>query len=349
MGLSSFHHVVRYREIKMSKEMGIQEAIFDAIQRHHTVIIHRHVRPDGDSIGAQIGMKHLIQENFPEKRVFAVGDEEASLSFIGRMDTIPDCFYNEALVMILDTATHDRVSDARYTLGKMRITIDHHPDTENLGDIEWIDPSYTSTSEMIIDFLRAFPDLSLSARGRQALFCGVVTDTNRFLHPRTSGKTFERIGWIVDDTMDLSSIYQNLYKESLDHVRFRGYMMSRLVTPGNGLAYFVVDRHLYRKYGLTTQHASILANTLQYIEGISVWFVAVEDPETRRVRVSLRSEHHPINHIASQFGGGGHPLASGMTLNDLGMIPQLVHALSDYLKTVIEGGDTIASRDIASF
>ena len=39
------------------------EAIRKAIEAHETVIIHRHATPDGDALGSQVGLKHLIKEN----------------------------------------------------------------------------------------------------------------------------------------------------------------------------------------------------------------------------------------------------------------------------------------------
>lgn len=323
----------------MGNDTSIMEEILHAIKTYDTIIIHRHIRPDGDCIGAQIGLKYFIKENFPEKQVFVVGEEDESLAFIGRMDEIPNSFYQGALVMIVDTANHERISDRRYILADKRISIDHHPQTEQIGEIEWVDPSYTSTCEMIIDFIHHFPHLTLSRRGRNALFCGIVTDTNRFLNPKVTGKTFQRAGKILNESVDLSSLYQHLYNEPLELFRFRGYMMNHLITPGNGLAYFVVDRHMVNKHQLNGQMTSALANALQHIDGISIWFIAMEDPETRQVRVSLRSNRYPINHIASQFGGGGHPYASGVMLNDVGLIPLLVHAISDYLREIEERED----------
>ena len=48
------------------------EAVRKAIEEHETVIIHRHASPDGDALGSQAGLKRLIMENYPGKRVFAV-------------------------------------------------------------------------------------------------------------------------------------------------------------------------------------------------------------------------------------------------------------------------------------
>ena len=58
------------------------EKIIEAIQEYNTVIIHRHTSPDGDALGSQIGLKWLIKDNFPEKKVYIVGDEAKRYAFM---------------------------------------------------------------------------------------------------------------------------------------------------------------------------------------------------------------------------------------------------------------------------
>ena len=51
------------------------EEIRRLIESHETIVLHRHRNPDGDALGSQIGLKHLILENYPGKRVYMLGDE----------------------------------------------------------------------------------------------------------------------------------------------------------------------------------------------------------------------------------------------------------------------------------
>ena len=41
-------------------------SILNEIKKYNRIIIHRHNKPDGDALGSQIGLKHIIKENFPE-------------------------------------------------------------------------------------------------------------------------------------------------------------------------------------------------------------------------------------------------------------------------------------------
>lgn len=92
----------------------------ELLKKYDTVIIHRHTNPDGDAMGSQIGLKNLLLDNFPEKKVYAVGDGAGRFSFMDGsvMDEIPDETYKGALAVILDSAEHSLVSDDRYTLAE---------------------------------------------------------------------------------------------------------------------------------------------------------------------------------------------------------------------------------------
>ena len=100
------------------------ELIRDAIAAHQTIILHRHTNPDGDALGSQIGLKHLILANYPDKTVHMVGDGAGRYGFMedSIMDKIPDSAYIGALAIVLDTSAKSLISDTRYTLAAQTAT-----------------------------------------------------------------------------------------------------------------------------------------------------------------------------------------------------------------------------------
>ena len=81
------------------------EKILEAIQQYDTIIIHRHTNPDGDALGSQIGLKHILKDNFPNKKIYVVGDGAGRYAFMDGsvMDEIEDSVYTDAMAILLDS------------------------------------------------------------------------------------------------------------------------------------------------------------------------------------------------------------------------------------------------------
>ena len=112
--------------------------ILDVISRHDRIIIHRHKSPDGDAMGSQIGLKHIIAENFPQKNVYMVGDDARFYGFMDDsvMDVIDDSVYEGALAVILDSGSRHLISDDRYTTAAHTVRFDHHIFCEEIAEVE---------------------------------------------------------------------------------------------------------------------------------------------------------------------------------------------------------------------
>ena len=119
------------------------------IKEYGTIIIHRHGRPDGDALGSQIGLKEAILATYPYKKVYAVGDINSKLTFIGDVDTIEDSVYNNALVIVLDSSDTNMINDERYKLGRFIIKVDHHISNCNYGDLNIVDTSEISCASLL--------------------------------------------------------------------------------------------------------------------------------------------------------------------------------------------------------
>lgn len=154
------------------------ELIRDAIAAHQTIILHRHTNPDGDALGSQIGLKHLILANYPDKTVYMVGDGAGRYGFMedSIMDEIPDSAYQGALAIVLDTSAKSLISDTRYTLAAQTARIDHHIFVEKIADIEATDDTFESCCGLVAQMAQEC-SWSLNPQAATALFTGMVTDS----------------------------------------------------------------------------------------------------------------------------------------------------------------------------
>lgn len=311
----------------------MMQQILDKIKEYNRIIIHRHIRPDGDCIGAQFGLKEIIKASFPEKEVYAIGDDIPDyLSYVGSFDTVSNELYEGSLVIVVDTATSARIYDERYKTGAFLIKIDHHDDAEDFGDIIWVDEKSPATAAMIAQFYENFKnELVLNRTAANALFTGIVTDTGRFKYSNVSGELLRNAGDLLDQGLELDSLYANLYVKEASLYQLQGYTYTHFKMTENGVVYIHFTKRIMKKYNITPSDAGNLVNTMDSIKGSLIWMALIDQPDGT-IRVRLRSRFVAINDICTNYRGGGHLMASGATLLAKKEISALLKDLDQRLK-----------------
>ena len=293
------------------------ETVLEDIKRFERIIIHRHEFPDGDAIGSQVGLKHLILDNFPGKEVYMVGDPAGRYAFMddSTMDEIPDRFYEGSLAFVLDLSAHHLVADKRYTMAEKTIRLDHHiSGPESFCDLEIADTSYESACGLIADMARAL-NLKIGTVAARSLYTGMVTDSGRFRYDSTSPRTMRLAAMLMERDIDLNRIYAGLYTNSLEEVKLRADFVGRIRSTEHGVGYLYNELSLVQSlpmdlFGVSRGMVSVMSD----LEGMEIWVNFTETPE-HTVLCELRSSRYNINPIAVKYGGGGHAKASGATLH----------------------------------
>ncbi|GAA6114030.1 bifunctional oligoribonuclease/PAP phosphatase NrnA [Apilactobacillus apinorum] len=305
-----------------------QRKIIKAICDFDTIIIHRHQRPDPDAYGSQMGLAEIIKTSFPNKKVYCVGKQYNSFDWLGKTDEIDDEVYKNALVIVVDTANQPRVDDDRYTQGKMMIKIDHHPNDDQFGDIMWVVPESSSTSELIYDLFESSHRLKISSNAGRLLYAGIVGDTGRFKYPSTSANTFRVASKLAQ--LDFSTTEVNTIESSIDlpMARLSAYVYENLDITDNGAASIVLTDEILKKYELINESTSAVVPLPGNINQVMSWAVFIQK-EDGTFKISLRSKGPAINELAKQFGGGGHDLASGAAAQNADEIKSVISKLDE--------------------
>ena len=292
------------------------EQLLSEIKAHDRIIIHRHGNPDGDALGSQIGLKHILKDNFPKKEIYVVGDPAKRFAFMkdSTMDTIPDEAYYGALAIILDTSSQSMISDARYTMAEKTIRIDHHIFCEKIADIEITSTAYESCCGMITEFVTEY-GLKLSKTAAKLLYTGMITDSGRFRYDSTSSNTFRLASILMKEKFETADIYSNLYADDYAFMRLRAQYVLKIQFTGHRVAYIYTDKEEAKSYGFDTFTLSRgMVNTMGEIRGIDIWVNFTETDSG--VLTEIRSNKFNINPVAVKYGGGGHAKASGATLKN---------------------------------
>ena len=299
----------------ITKEM---QTIFDKIEASPVIMLFRHIRNDGDCVGATKGLKRILQLTWPEKEIYLIDQETAKyLEFMGPEDApVEETLYEGALGIVLDTASEARISNKNYQRCAEVIKIDHHIPLEHYGCINWVEEERSSCCEMVVDFYRTFADeLKIDSEAATYLYTGMVTDSGRFKYSGMTGETMRCAGTLLDVGVDTDTLFARLYLEAFEYLKFKAYIYEHMQVTENGVAYIFVDKAMQEKFQLSLEQASAVVGNLDSIRGCICWIAFIENgDEEQSIRVRLRSRFVHINSIAEKYRGGGHACASGATL-----------------------------------
>lgn len=292
------------------------EPIKERIEAADRIILHRHQNPDGDALGSQLGLWHVLRDAYPEKEIYAVGDMTPRYAFMAErpMDTLKDEDFDGALCILLDMSAAALVSDTRYKRARDTVRLDHHVYLEKFADLEVTDSSYESCCGLVTAMIMEC-GWALSPAAAKLLYTGMITDSGRFRYASTSARTFRLASFLMEREFDTTDIYRNLYADDLFFIQLRAKMTLKIQTTPHRTAYIYTTKEEADSFGADTFTLSRgMVNIMSEIRGIDIWVNFTESDEG--VYCEIRSSRHNINPVAVKYGGGGHQRASGATLHN---------------------------------
>ena len=312
---------------------GIYKKIYNKIKKYDTIVLARHIGPDPDALGSTLGLKEIIKATFPKKKVYAVGNPASKFRYLGELDKFNEDLYENALLIVTDTPDKARVDGVDPSKFKKSIKIDHHPFIERVCDIEWIDDTASSASQMIME-LTFNTKLKMTKEAAEKLYIGLVADTNRFLFYYTTPKTFDLVSRLISETgLNFTELYDQLYMRSFKEVKFGGYIADNLKVTENGFAYLKIDQEVLDEYNVDAATAGNMVNNFNYIDKVYAWGIFSYDKQNNNIRGSVRSRGPIINTaISEKYNGGGHKFACGVRLKDFNETDNLINDLDNVCK-----------------
>ncbi len=293
--------------------MSIVTEILKKIKEYDVITIHGHIRPDGDCYGCQFGLKNIIKTSFPEKEVYVVGEVCNYVTWLGEPDVIDDEKFKGALSICVDCANEERLSDQRFKLADYVIKIDHHIPVTQYGNMQYVLEEKPACAQIIFEIYDEHKDeLKITREGAIALYTGILTDTGRFRYDSVEPATFIAAAKLLALGVDIVDIDNKLSVESLDVLKYKGYILSNFCMTPEGFAYVVVKQDVINSYGISMEDAANQVNLLSTIPGYPVWALIIEYPA--EIRIRLRSRGPNVDTLANQYGGGGHAKAAGAKL-----------------------------------
>jgi phosphoesterase RecJ-like protein len=305
----------------------------NAIKRYDTIVIFRHIKPDYDAMGTQMGLYTWLKDNFPKKEIHFVGDNHVSFTprLFPETERLNDEFFKKQFLgIIVDVGDKKRIADPRFKKAKFKIKIDHHPDVEHWGNISMVDTNYCASSELVMNMILNFKgDYVLSPEAAKYFYMGIVGDSGRFMYSSTTDHTFAIAKYLVETGIKISPIYQQMYMKKIDDLKVVAYILNNFSVSEHGVAYYILDKAIQDKLEITSERGKENVNLFANIDGVNAWCSITEDAKDNCWRISIRSKEKAINEVAKKWEGGGHAQASGAKIDKLEQLPLFIKDLDD--------------------
>ena len=292
-----------------------------AIREAQSIVMACHVNPDGDALGSMLGLALglaplgqsltlLSQDGVPDILRFLPGTDQV-------LQTTEVPVFD--LAVVLDSGDLSRVGSRvqpLLTRARRVIDVDHHVLAGAFGDIRVLHAQAASTSEIVYALLEHL-GLPITSDVATCLFTGVITDTGSFRFQNVTPNTFHVAAALLNAGAPPARISENVFENrTFAATKLLGHALSSLAENSDGRVIWAhITAQDFAALGATDEDTEGVVNYVRGVRGADVG-VLFREMSDGKIRISLRSrESVNVAEIAQQFGGGGHRMAAGCTLN----------------------------------
>jgi phosphoesterase RecJ-like protein len=302
----------------------LNQAFLDLIQREKSFVLSGHEHPDGDCLGSQVGLFHLLRELGAEVSIFNPDPVAPSLSFLE--DHTPIANRREQVtppvadvLILLDCARLTRLGRLGEAFREQQpaiAVIDHHVGSENGdGDVCYVDVSAAATGVLVYNLYQQL-GVKISAPAAEAIFVSIVSDTGWFRYSNTDPKTLRIAAEMVEAGAQPDRLYDRMFRDNdPESVTLLAESLSRheMLLDGR-LGYSVLEPACMARANKAGFDTDQILEVIRSVKGVEVagLFKSLNSGLTK---VSLRSMGAlDVQVIAAALGGGGHAKAAGATV-----------------------------------
>ncbi len=313
----------------------------DKIKESDNILIVGHLRPDGDAISSCCAIGEILKQFNKKGEIFCSGNIPANFNYLSNYyqinnniedlkknvkctkENVVDCF---DLLIIVDCGSLSRtnlvqeIKKSRQNKHPYIIEIDHHPKVDNYSDLEIRQNMAASTTEIIYDISR-FLNIKLDKSLAECLLTGIITDTGNFFYPNASAKTLKISAELLEKGANLSKIIKAVnINKNLASFKLWGLAMEKLRKhPNYDFAFSVLSlkdlESISSDWEEISEALSSIAGFLSNLANVKATLL-LHETVGGMIKGHLRSSNRDIDIsiLARQFGGGGHPQASGFSM-----------------------------------
>jgi phosphoesterase RecJ-like protein len=298
--------------------------VLERIRADTRFVLATHESPDGDALGSLVGMHGLLVELGKDAEIF-IAPEDLPLPLEYRVFSLesliqaPPADIAQRTVVFLDCGNIDRNSARVLRDGAHLLNLDHHHDNTRFGTLNYVDPSASSTAEIVWDLMREL-GVGATPEVAQALYVGLITDTGRFMYENTGPRAHRMAAALIEAGVDVPGVYRRLYEEvPPEKLALHARALSRVRRFDAGeLTLSVLSGEDFAEAEAEDTYSEGIIDQLRAVQGTKVAVLVRELTTGERKgqhKVSLRATEDDVDvsAIARAQGGGGHRRAAGFT------------------------------------
>jgi len=303
----------------INNHSNLKKEILTAAEKYNSICILTHKNPDGDGLCAALALQEIF--SFINIKADIVLEEQAPEIY-----DFLDCnnrtkiFYNHMIydfLIILDCHEEERIGICSPLIptAKKIITVDHHINQTLIpGSFNFIDPKSVSVGATLYQtFEKEMDDLPAesSLYCAKAIYTSIINDTDNFVNANTDIETFLICSKLMKYGIIPGDITEHfLLSKPTNELKFAGEALSTIEIFEDGKVLFLHStREMMIRNDLIGKDPS-LVRWVKGAKGVQV-VISMQEVNSNRYRLSLRSNFIDVNKIAVKYGGGGHKKASG--------------------------------------
>lgn len=300
---------------------NILDQIQQTIDNAKRLLITAHIDPDGDSIGSQLALADYLLLSAKQVRVINQGKMPGKYKFLDRHNRLevyhPKIRFNPETVVVVECPSFERIGGVKSLIapGTPIINVDHHPENQRFGTLNWIETRAAAVGEMIYQFLQKV-EHRITDEVATLLFTAILTDTGRFRYGSTTSRTLKICADLIGNGADPKFITDQVYFNHLpENLRLIGHVVERMELKVNGRVCAITIRKAdLKKFKAKFEDTEGIVDYTLLSAGVEIG-ILFKEIEAGKTKVSLRSQDSiDISQVARLFGGGGHTNAAGCSL-----------------------------------
>lgn len=283
------------------------------LKEHDNFEILTHAYPDGDTLGSGFALCLALQQIGKNARVITTNIPS---KFLYLLNGVKHQSFEAETIVSTDVASDSLLgSNMEAYIGRVDLCIDHHGSNNFTAKNKYVDSNAAANCEIIYKLLVEL-GVDFTEEMADCLYTGISTDTGCFRYTNTTSDTMRIVASLMDLGCNSAYINKVMFEtKSKEKIQLEHAVYDTIEYCADGkcaIIYTTLD--MLEKLDIGDDEMEGLASIPRQIEGVLVG-ITMREKDGGFFKISVRTNDNiNASDFCAIFGGGGHPAASGCTI-----------------------------------